>query len=180
MEYIAFLRGINVGGHTVRMERLRELFEETGLEDVRTYIQSGNVFFTAPLKDRTTLGVRMEEHLRKTLGFAVPVFLRTVPEVERILASDPFRTIEKKPDTRFCVVFGAKPMPRSLSLPLYSPKKDAMIAGMTRTEAFVVWHIVNGRPPAADQFLGKILGQPTTSRFFHTLGKIAEAARTGQ
>ena len=44
-QYIALLRGINVGGHTVRMEDLRPLFEELGLENVRTYIQSGNVFF---------------------------------------------------------------------------------------------------------------------------------------
>jgi uncharacterized protein (DUF1697 family) len=137
MEYIAFLRGINVGGHTVRIE----------------------------------------ERLQKALGFSVPVFLRTVPEVERILASDPFRTIEKKPDTGFCVVFGAKPMPRSLPLPLYSPKKDAMIAGITQAEAVVVWYIVNGRPPAADKFLEKTLGQATTSRFYHTLTKIAEAAK---
>ena len=178
MEYIAFLRGINVGGHTVRMERLRELFEALGLKDVRTYIQSGNVFFTAPAKNRTTLTLKIEAHLQKALGFKAPVFLRTIPEVDLLLASDPFKAIEKTPDTRFCVVFGEKSMPRSLSLPLYSPKKDAMIAGMTQAEAFVVWYIINGRPPAADQFLEKTLGQATTSRFFHTLAKIAEAAKT--
>ena len=43
--YIALLRGINVGGHTVKMERLRGLFGELGLERVRSYIQTGNVFF---------------------------------------------------------------------------------------------------------------------------------------
>jgi len=43
MQYIALLRGINVGGHTVRMEALRPLFEELGLRNVRTYIQSGKV-----------------------------------------------------------------------------------------------------------------------------------------
>ena len=46
-QYIAFLRGINVGGHRVKMDRLRELFEELSLRDVSTIISSGNVIFSA-------------------------------------------------------------------------------------------------------------------------------------
>jgi hypothetical protein len=52
VRYIALLRRINVGGHTVRMEHLRGLFREIGLADVHSYIQSGNVFFADPAVER--------------------------------------------------------------------------------------------------------------------------------
>jgi uncharacterized protein (DUF1697 family) len=45
--YVALLRGINVGGHVVRMDRLRALFAEAGLSGVQTFIASGNVLFSA-------------------------------------------------------------------------------------------------------------------------------------
>ncbi|HEV2405968.1 MAG TPA: DUF1697 domain-containing protein, partial [Ktedonobacterales bacterium] len=77
MRYIALLRGVNVGGHVVKMERLRALFAELGLSNVRTYIQSGNVFFDTEQTDRVALTASIEEHLRAALGYAVPVFLRT-------------------------------------------------------------------------------------------------------
>ncbi len=53
--YIALLRGINVGGHNVKMDRLRALFEELGFRDVATFIASGNVIFTAPDADERAL-----------------------------------------------------------------------------------------------------------------------------
>ena len=75
--FIAFLRGINVGGHRVKMDRLRELFEELGLEDVSTFIASGNVIFSADSGDVQSLRVKIEEGLAKGLGYDVPTFLRT-------------------------------------------------------------------------------------------------------
>lgn len=82
--YIAFLRGINVGGHIVKMEYLRQLFTDLGLKNVRSYIQSGNVFFdTADISDWAALTLRIENYLRQTLGYVVPVFLRTAQEVKR-------------------------------------------------------------------------------------------------
>ena len=88
--YIAFLRGINIGGHNVKMEHLRELVGELGLTHVRSYIQSGNVFFETTEADRACLTRKIEEHLRAALGYEVPTFLRTVAEVERALRLDPF------------------------------------------------------------------------------------------
>ena len=61
--YVAFLRAINVGGHTVKMERLRELFAELGLANVETFIASGNVIFDAPSGDAGALERQIEQHL---------------------------------------------------------------------------------------------------------------------
>jgi uncharacterized protein (DUF1697 family) len=72
VEYIALLRGINVGGHTLTMDELRRHFVALGLGSVRTYIQSGNVFFQADLADRLALADTIERHLRAVLGYDVP------------------------------------------------------------------------------------------------------------
>lgn len=175
--YVALLRGINVGGHVVKMERLRELFAELGFARVRTYIQSGNVFFDSAENDRAALTQTIERHLHQALGYAVPVFLRTIPELEQVLALDPLRGEKVPPDQRLCIAFAARPIPRDLALPLWSPKNDTQILHATPLEALVVWYIINGRPPVSQDFLEAALGSKVTTRFFHTTAKILEAAK---
>lgn len=179
MRYIALLRGVNVGGHMVKMERLRALFAELGLDGVRTYIQSGNVFFEAADGDRAELTRAIERHLRAALGFEVPAYLRTVPELERTLARSPFTDADIAPDTRLNIVFAASPIPATLTLPAWSTKRDMEIRQVTEREAFVVWYLKDGRPPASGDFLEKTLGSQLTSRFAHTTVKILEAAKAG-
>lgn len=181
MLYIALMRGINVGGHIVKMERLRALFTEIGLVNVRSYIQSGNVFFESDRTDSDALAQEIVAHLAAELGYAVPTVLRTVEEVERLLARDPFAHIESTPDRRFCIVFTDTPIPHDLTMPAASPKGDMEIVGADGRDAFVVWHLINGRPPAssADTWLTRTLGGRTTTRFFHTTAKILDAAKKG-
>ena len=177
MRFVAFLRGINVGGHTVKLEHLRDLFAQLGFSRVDTYIQSGNVFFETAQSDRKALTRKIEQRLQGALGYGVPAFLRTIPELEHILSLDPFKGLKVTPDMRLCVMLTRDPIPENLSLPLRSPKKDIEILHTTRHEAFVIWHIINGRPPSLRGFLEEVLGETTTTRFFHTAVKILQAAR---
>jgi len=179
MLYIAFLRGINVGGHVVKMDRMRHLFEELGLRNVRSYIQSGNIFFETDEEERPKLTATVEQHLHQALGYAVPTMLRTIEEVEELLALEPFKHLEVRDDMRLCVMFMADRLPQDLQLPLRSPKGDMEIVAVTEYEAFVVWHLIKGRPPTSDSWFGKTLGKNTTTRFFHTTAKILTAARKG-
>ncbi|MGK4583658.1 DUF1697 domain-containing protein [Kitasatospora sp. HPMI-4] len=176
--YIAFLRAINVGGRTVTMERLRGHFTELGLGEVRSYIQSGNVFFTTGETDRAALTARIEGHLAAELGYQVPVMLRTVDEVAELVAADPFAGIELTPQLRLCVVFLSEPLPGDTVFPIHDPKGDWEVIGAVPGAAFVVMHLRNGRlngnPAAA--FPKSYRGQGT-SRFFHTTVKILNAAR---
>lgn len=87
MRSIAFLGGINVGGHRVKMERLKELFEELKLTEVETFIASGNVLFRQ--KPTAALEARLERHLEAALGYAVPTYLRTLAEVETAVREQP-------------------------------------------------------------------------------------------
>lgn len=88
--YIALLRGINVGGHNIiKMADLRQLLEKIGLQKVKTYIQSGNVLFEAE-QDTTLLTQQLEEEIKNTFGFPVPVILRTAEELEQIIKDCPY------------------------------------------------------------------------------------------
>lgn len=88
--YVAFLRGINVGGHRVTMDGLRGLFRALGFANVETFIASGNVIFEAPAGDPAAVEARVEAHLEGALGYAVETFLRTPAEVAAVAAFRPF------------------------------------------------------------------------------------------
>jgi uncharacterized protein (DUF1697 family) len=87
--YVAFLRAINVGGHTVKMERLKQIFEALPIKNVSTFIASGNVLFDTPAA-AIHLEASIELQLRKHLGYPVLTFIRTIPELQKVVALDPF------------------------------------------------------------------------------------------
>jgi uncharacterized protein (DUF1697 family) len=89
--YVAFLRGMNLGGRRIKNEELRALFEAIGLLDVATFRASGNVVFAVEGRAaEKALRERVEAGLREALGFEVPTFLRSCAEVAAIAAQRPF------------------------------------------------------------------------------------------
>ena len=86
---VALLRGINVGGRAkVSMADLRSLFIELGYQDVRTYIQSGNVVFRGPAR-ATGLSRVIEERLDERFGLPIKVVLRTNAQLVAALEHNP-------------------------------------------------------------------------------------------
>src|SRR5438876_727761 len=94
VRFIAFLRAINVGGHTVKMDGLRKLFESLGFSNPETFIASGNVIFESADEDVQTLEKSIERHLRTALGYEVATFIRTAPELADIAKFQPFAAEE--------------------------------------------------------------------------------------
>jgi uncharacterized protein (DUF1697 family) len=89
--HVSMLRGINVGGHKrIKMDRLRASFEALGFDQVKTYIQSGNVVFQTGKVPTSVLSKKIEERILKDFGFAVSVISRTADEVSRTIANNPF------------------------------------------------------------------------------------------
>jgi uncharacterized protein (DUF1697 family) len=89
--YVAFLRGMNLGGRRIKNEELRHQFEEMEFEEVATFRASGNVIFSAPGREAEgKLAERVEAELDERLGYDVPVFLRSIEEVAAIAALEPF------------------------------------------------------------------------------------------
>lgn len=176
--YIAFLRGVNVGGRVVKMERLRGLFSEMGFTHVRSYIQSGNVFFETTETNPAALTRKIEQRLLDALGYQVSTFLRTLPQVERALQLDPFQQVEVTPDTRLFLLFISEPLPSDLALPFRSPRNDFEIVQATPSEVFVVSRLMNGKPGNPVAVIEKTFQVKTTSRFFGTALKILQAAKS--
>jgi uncharacterized protein (DUF1697 family) len=90
IRYFAFLRAINVGGHTVKMEYLRQLFESLGLSNVETFIASGNVIFESKTENPKLLEKKIEKYLQEALGYEVATFIRTDAELADIATYKPF------------------------------------------------------------------------------------------
>jgi uncharacterized protein (DUF1697 family) len=88
--YIAFLRAINVGGHTVKMDHLRQLFEALGFTNVETFIASGNVILEAKSKNNAAFEKQIGAHLKSALGYEVDTFVRTRAEVADLEKRNPF------------------------------------------------------------------------------------------
>ena len=108
--YVAFLRGINVGGHTVKMDALKKTFEEMGFEKVSTFIASGNVIFESGSKKMDALEKKIESALEKSLGYEVATFLRTDKRVAEIAAHDAFpKEKPKEGDTQYVTFLRAAP-----------------------------------------------------------------------
>ena len=89
-KYFAFLRAINVGGHTVKMDYLRSIFEELGFPNVETFIASGNVIFDSSSRSSRPLEKKIETALETALGYEVITFVRSQNELSEIAAYQPF------------------------------------------------------------------------------------------
>lgn len=89
-KYIALLKAINVGGHTVKMDHLKNLFEKMGFENVETFFASGNVVFETKSKTIDSIKKKIENDLEKFLGYKVATFIRITRELKEIAEHKPF------------------------------------------------------------------------------------------
>lgn len=91
MKYVALLRGINVGGkNMIKMETLRATFASLGFENVKSYINSGNLIFETTKTDDGKLAKKIHDAIEKDFGFDISVMVRPMAEIKEVVASDPF------------------------------------------------------------------------------------------
>ncbi len=95
--YIVLLRGINVGGHKkVPMGELRELLSNTNFDNIKTYIQTGNISLRTSLKSRFEVEEAVQKAIQQHFGFEVSVLAKTKNDIERIFENCPFPEEQKK------------------------------------------------------------------------------------
>jgi len=161
--FVAFLRGINVGGHVVAKEKLQEVFTSLGFQNVCTYKQSGNVIFEAHSEDRQEMKAEIEEKLHVYLGYEVAVFIRTLFQIEGIIKLDPFKN-QSKVGASFLVTFlPFAPPTFPLQLPLTIPKSTALVISAVGKEVFSVTH-GGGEGALPNPFLESKLKVKATTR----------------
>jgi uncharacterized protein (DUF1697 family) len=171
--YAAVLRAVNVGGRVVKMERLRQLFEDTGFTGVSTHIASGNVLFTAGRGRPATFEKKIETSLALALGWEVATFLRTPAELAAVAAHEPF-AVEDVGEAHGVYVGFLKEPP--------SPEQHALVHGFrTPTDVLAVsgrevWWLCRIRSADSDVSGGKLekaLGLKATFRNLTTVRAMA-------
>jgi uncharacterized protein (DUF1697 family) len=113
--YVAFLRGINVGGNNkIGMDELRQAFVSWGFANVKTVLASGNVIFEAKADAR--LARTIEQNISKSFGINVSAIVRTIDDIRALAKADPFKNIKVTPRARLYVTFLAD-RPKSTKAP---------------------------------------------------------------
>jgi uncharacterized protein (DUF1697 family) len=130
--YVALLRGINVGGkNLIRMPTLKACFEEHGFDDVATYIQSGNVIFSAPAKPSSELTRRIERMLAASFDYVPTVVVRSRSQMQATLDKAPKGFGSKPAQYRYDALFLKAPLTarRAMAAIETNPAVDAVAAG---------------------------------------------------
>jgi uncharacterized protein (DUF1697 family) len=113
--HVALMRGINVGGkNKLPMKDLAEMFAGAGCRDVRTYIQSGNVVFTAPRGVATKLPGLVAARIAERFGYRTPVVLRTADELRDAVANNPFLAAGAAEETLHVMFLADTPSARAV------------------------------------------------------------------
>jgi uncharacterized protein (DUF1697 family) len=175
MRQIALLRGINLGSRNrIAMPALREELEDAGFEDVRTYLQSGNVVLASDLStDR--LARRLERQIEKAFKLEIEVVVRTRDELADVVKRNPLKKVATNPK-RYQVSFLAKKLP--------AKTVDELAALAAPSERFVAhgrelyaWHPDGvARSKLWARLAGKGLGVTATARNWTTVTKLLELA----
>jgi len=177
-KYVAFLRGINVGGHTVKMAELKKAFEALGFRNVRTILASGNVVFEVAGGDRAALARKIEAALGKRWGFDIPAAVRSAEDLQALVAADPFKGIVVTLETRLYITFLGEKTDSSLKLPYSSPEKDVRIFRVSSGELASVLTLSPSREgpgrgtPELMTVLEKAFGKNVTTRNWNTIKKL--------
>jgi uncharacterized protein (DUF1697 family) len=168
--YIAFIRGINVGGRNMlRMSDLKDLCMSLGFDGVQTLLQSGNVVFNAA---RKPVVKEIEEAIRKRAGLDVKVVVRSAAELRKVIAANPFDPVCEA--GRLIVMF----LDREASAEAIAKLRKAYagpeeIHGGGR-ELYIDYVDGMGRSKLTNTLIERTLGVVATARNWNTVMRLAE------
>ena len=177
MKYVAFLRGINVGGkNKVKMETLREICAGIGFENVKTYINSGNIIFETAQSDDKIIAEKIEKAIEDEFGLNIRTIVRSIAEIKNIVENNPFEG-QFENDKDLHVFF--------LDEELSDEKRELLLAQANENEMFA-FHprtiLCNLRISILDSavgkgFIDKKLKVSATARNWRTVNKVLEIAK---
>ena len=172
--HFVFLRAINVGGHTTRMETLRQEFESLGFSEVETFIASGNVAFQSAENDTAALEQKIAAGLQAALGYAVAAFIRSGLELNQIAAYPAFPLAQVQAATAFNVAFLPGPLEEADVRKLMALKTGIDDFAYHGREVYWLCQKKQSESTFSNALLERTLGMKTTLRGLNTLRKMAE------
>lgn len=171
--YFAFFRALNVGGRNVKMADLRGLLEDLDLDDVSTYIASGNAVFRSP-EDAAVLEKRIEEAVKETLGFEAETYVRTAGEIEEIVARRPFAPAEHEGWQAFQVGFVYQPLDDDARESVLAAATDDDRLAVHGREIYWLSRTKQSQSVLDGNTLARAAGTPATFRGMRTLERMAK------
>ena len=174
---VALLRGINVGGkNKLPMADLAAMFREAGCDDVRTYIQSGNVVFRAGPALAGDIPSLISASIMDQFGYRIPVVTRTASEFQEIVQANPFAETGTEANKLLVMFLADLPDRAHVEAldPNRSPGDEFAVLGR---EVFL--HYPNGvaRSKLTNAYFDSSLSTTSTSRNWRTVGKLFEMVK---
>jgi len=174
MKYVAFLRGINVGGkNKVKMETLREVFGALLFQNVKIYINSGNVIFETAKSDDRRLAAKIEKAIESEFSLVIKVMVRTIDEIEAVIKNNPFEG-QFENDKDLHVLFLDEELAEEKRELLLSNNNENEMFAVRNREIFYLLRVGFSDSLLGKDYIGKKLKTPATARNWRTVNKIVE------
>ncbi len=175
VKYVAFLRGINVGGHhKVPMAELKKELQNLELENIVTLLNSGNIIFDSTIKSISSLEKKVSEHLEKSFGFSIPIIIRKSEMIYELVSNNPFKDVKLTKDIRLYVSFLRKNNSTILKLPWKSSDNSYIITGKSDKTILSVLDLSVSGTPKAMETMEKFFGKDITTRNWNTIERIGK------
>jgi uncharacterized protein (DUF1697 family) len=172
--YISILRGINVGGRKkIKMADLKELYESLNLEDVKTYIQSGNVVFQHIELSPLELANQIEKRIKEVYDFEVAVIIRTKEELLKIIENNPFKNEDI--NKLYVTFLSESPIKKPIK-EIDKIKEESEMFSICDKEIYLFIPNGYGRTKLSNDFFEKKLNLSATTRNWKTVNKLFEIA----
>ena len=173
--HLALLRGINVSGHNmIKMDVLKSLLENAGFQNVRTYIQSGNVFVDSEEEHDASVGFKIKQEIFKELGLEVPVVVITKEDLEACFKNNSYLK-EKEYDTKkLYVAFISKELSsgalNDLKISQFKPDE----AAIDKSRIYIKYAVGAGKTRLDQKYIEKKLNVVATIRNWNTVSTLLE------
>ena len=173
---VALLRAVNVGGRKLPMAELRALGAELGWQDVATYIQSGNVVFTASGKP-DALAKILEDAVAKRFGFESPVIVRTAAQWAEYPPANPFPQAARDEPSRLMLLLSKSPPAKGAEEAIQA---RAVAGEQVKRAGDALWfHYPEGAGTSklTPSLIDRAVGSPATARNYRTVATLLEMLR---
>ena len=174
--HVALLRGVNLGKRRLPMRELARIFADAGCEDVRTYIQSGNVVYRAGATLARRVPALVEAGIAERFGFDAPVVTRTAAEMAAIVRGNPYaRLAAADPKSVHVGFLRDRPAARAVAAldPDRSPPDTFVVRGRE-----IYFHFPNGlaKSKLTNPWFDSRLGTVSTMRNWRTVTALLDMA----
>ena len=172
-KYLAFLRGINVGGHhKVPMKELAKEMTSIGFTNVVTLLNSGNIIFESGNQKISELEALIASKLEHKFGFEIPTIVVSADTIEQLSKADPFQNVVGAKEIRFYVSLLKHNTNPELTLPWKDEGLAFTILEVRDRMVFSVLDVAVSKTPKAMKVLEQFFGKGITTRSWKTIERV--------